>query len=63
MAHQEIAYPGPHHSYVYHLLPELGEEAMKFKKIKIFIKKLVQSLIKKVMKTGKELEIKNEIYT
>ena len=32
MAHQEIAYPGPHHPYVYHLLPELGEEAMKFKK-------------------------------
>ena len=34
MAHQEIAYPGPHHPYVYHLLPELGEEAMKFKKNK-----------------------------
>ena len=40
MAHQEIAYPGPHHSYVYHLLPELGEEAMKFKKNKNLYKEV-----------------------
>ena len=58
MAHQEIAYPGKSHPYVYQLLPELGEEAIKFKKNKNLYKEVSAILDKEYIEAWKRIRDK-----
>ena len=58
MAHQEIAYPGKSHPYVYQLLPELGEEAIKFKKNKDLYKEVSEILDKEYIEAWKRIRDK-----